>query len=147
MHSSSDYLDLIGITQWQLRDVPVAAATSTVLIPLHYQAQSQWLFILEKQEASAQSSLLQAILAAVGQTLESVTIAYLDTQAASLSAPLLPELRAVVVMGKELVPQLQIHRQLYAPDIAMIISDNLSTLAHDLPSKRELWQQLKHYRS
>ena len=141
MLSTTQYLDLIGITQWQLRP----ELTPEVLIPRYVQPQAQWLFVLEKQEVMLDSPLLTAILTAINQTLESVTIAYYD-EAASAPMPELSKLRVIVAMGEGPAQQLQ-NQSLYSPDIPVIISDNLATLANNTHSKRTLWQQLKAYQS
>jgi DNA polymerase III psi subunit len=143
MLSTNQYLDLIGITQWQLR----ADLAPVVLVPMHIQPQAQWLFILEKSEVMADLVLLRAILSAIHQTLDTVTVAYYDDSPTTKTMPELVELRYIVVMGAFPAQQLQANRNLFAKDIPVIISDNLSRLAEDPTSKRALWQQLKQYQT
>ena len=141
MLSKNQYLDLIGITQWQLR----ANSAPMVLIPTFVAPQAKWLFILEKQEVMQDLPLFRAILSAIHQTPDTVTIAYYDEASVTDHLPVLPQLRYIVAMGEFPAQQLQANRTLFAQDIPVIISDNLTTLADNPNSKRALWQQLKRY--
>jgi DNA polymerase III psi subunit len=143
MLSTNQYLDLMGITQWQLR----SDLSPVILIPACVQPQSQWLFIMEKQEVMLDSPLFSAILAAINQTPQTITVAYYDESPTTKTMPLLPALRYIVVMGELPAQQLQLNRQLFASDIPVILSDNLATLADNTTSKRTLWQQLKRHQS
>jgi DNA polymerase III psi subunit len=143
MLSTTHYLDLMGITQWQLRTV----LAPLVLVHTVYHPHGQWLFILEKQEVMLESPLLQAIFTAIKQTVDTVNIAYYDTKASTHLMQPLSDLQYIVVMGEEALQQFQNHQYHYAPEIPIIISDNLDTLAQDINAKRKLWQQLKPYQT
>ncbi|MFA6036919.1 MAG: DNA polymerase III subunit psi [Legionellales bacterium] len=137
MLTKTNYLDLMGITQWHLRTAPA------VLIPQALPIDAQWLFILEKQELTQEATLLEAIFTAIKQTPKTVAIAYYDAATTQVALDL-PQLQYIVLMGEEPLQQFQAQR-LFAPDISVITSANLSTLAQDINAKRELWQQLKRH--
>lgn len=139
MLTKTNYLDLIGITQWQLR----AQTAPMVLIPQALPMDAQWLFILEKQELTQEKTLLEAIFTAIKQTPKTVAVAYYGEDCTQ-PALNLPQLQYIVLMGEEPLQQFKSQR-LFQPDISVITSANLSTLAHDINAKRELWQQLKRH--
>lgn len=136
MLSKNQYLNLIGIPQWKLRPQPVELVTVKVC------PSAQWLFILEKQEVELDSALFDAILAAIGQTKDTVNIAYYDEAPISTMTQW-PELRYIVAMGSMPSQQLQTNRHLFMKDVFIMTSDNLLNLAKDTIAKRQLWQQLK----
>jgi DNA polymerase III psi subunit len=129
------YLAHLGVQQWQYRE-----NKSDKLVYALLNQQADWLFILEKQEIDLDSALLQAILAAIGQTLQSISVAYYDDAGESLALPA----RYIVAMGQA-APLLQARRHLYT-DAVIICGDSLARLAEDISAKRQLWQQLKPYR-
>ncbi|MGA2655506.1 MAG: DNA polymerase III subunit psi [Gammaproteobacteria bacterium] len=139
MLTKSNYLDLIGIQEWQVRTHSAPA----VLIPHHISKNAQWLFILEKQEVTQDSPLLHAIFAAIKQSINTVAIAYYDTVLAETKAPDLSHICYVVLMGDEALATFQAQRKELPQDIAVIISANLHILDQDITAKRTLWQQLK----
>ncbi len=130
MLTTANYLDLIGITQWHPRS--------------EVNPQSQWLFILEKQELIQHQSLLEAILKSINQTINSVTLVYLDNTNTTIQLP--SDLRYIVAMG-ELPAQLLQTNTDFPEKIPVIISANLTTLATDPTAKRALWQQLKQHQT
>jgi DNA polymerase III psi subunit len=141
MLSRNNYLDLMGITQWQLRSM----ATPAVLIPHHAPKGAQWLFILEKQELIEELPLLQAIVSAIKQTMDTVALAYYESNTNAVMADF-SHIRYIVVMGD--APLLHFQTSTYfAPEIPVIISANLQRLTHDITAKRALWQQLKQFQT
>ncbi len=130
------YLGLLGIEVWRLRTAKPEQITSRLQTP----AKAKWLFILEEQEQDLNSPLLLAILAAIGQTSQTVSFAFYGTH---LVLPDLPHLSCVVVMGRGMAQDL---RLVVPKAVNLIESDNLRTLAENKESKRRLWQQLKLYR-
>ncbi len=141
MLSKNNYLDLMGITEWQLRSL----ASPAVLIPHHAPKRAQWLFILEKQEVIEESPLLQAIISAIKHTMDTVAIAYYEPNANAVMADF-SHISYIVVMGDEPLPHFQASAY-FAPDIPVIISANLQSLAKDITAKRALWQQLKQFQT
>lgn len=134
------YLELLGIPQWQQRvSVSIPQLTYVSII-----AQAQWLFILDKSELDLDSPLLLAIVNAIGQTKESVNFAYYAETSAPTAAA--PDPRYIVAMGasRELLRATQ---HLYDENTTFIFSDSLAVLTEDITAKRQLWQQLKPYRT
>ena len=148
MLNREQYLDLMGIDQWQLR----SSVESGALQVIQRVPDGQWLFVIDKQEAlvagelawqSAPLQLLQAILTAIKETTVSVSLICYDSSASTASlTENFNTIKNAVILGEI---NTAVHTQLKQKvgNAQWIQGKNLTQLAQNPQAKRALWLQLK----